>query len=682
MKLENGLYRLEIDERNGAIRRLLDKEAGLELIAEPRLAENFRLLVPVPQLEANYVLSGRQSPPAVERTPDGVVLRWRGPLSAEHGPLDLDVTVHVELADRTVRSRIVVENRTEFKLAEVWHGGLGGIMGLGDRKRTRVLLPDWGAEAGANLFQDFPESLTVSSLGAMRFPEFYLSYPHRLAMPWADMYNPELGRGVYYACHDVVPRRNTIRFEMHPGLARNRLSGNWPTDEEMAAMAERYPAGIVMHWVHMPYTPPGETFESPPVVLQCHSGDWHEAARIYRAWFLSNFRVRRPDESWLRQQQAVQAAMFLLPEGSVKITFKDIPRWAADAREHGVETVMICGWNVGGHDNQYPNYAPDPRLGTWDELKEAIAECHRMGVRVLFFANIQCVDRSTDWYRKELHRYRALQNAKSEMGIWGWGMGTLSARMGYTCPPTCQCEPAFAEYRRIIVEQMRKLAEIGADGIHFDKVWGGELDFHPALELPPDQAHAIGIIRCLEETLESCRNIRPDFCLGVESDWDRLLSYCDAWWLWYDMLDHVASMKYAFPEAIRYGYQLLIGPVRYSASMSDDQLRQISQYIAEVLRIRGELKDTIFLGEFLDTLEVSVEAAENLKYNTHRNPNTGKRACVLVNLGQRPVQTTVSFQGNAGGRVSIHRPFKEVQRQTSPATVLVDGERFAVVVEQ
>src|SRR5712692_4193361 len=72
---------------------------------------------------------------------------------------------------------------------------------------------------------------------------------------------------------------------------------------------------------------------------------------------------------------------------------------------------------------------------------------------------------------------------------------------------------------------------------------------------------------------------------------------------WHDMLDHIPAMKYTFPEfmatfavvqpwdynnvnnAIRYGYQA---------------------YVAEVLRIRDELKETVFLGEFLDMLEVSV----------------------------------------------------------------------------
>ena len=65
--------------------------------------------------------------------------------------------------------------------------------------------------------------------------------------------------------------------------------------------------------------------------------------------------------------------------------------------------MLISGWNVGGHDGSYPYYDPDPRLGTWDELAEGIRACHKMGVKVFFFANIQPVRVDTDWYRSELN---------------------------------------------------------------------------------------------------------------------------------------------------------------------------------------------------------------------------------------------------------------------------------------
>jgi len=704
VSIENTFYRLEVNAQNGAICRIYDKIGNLELISEPALAENFRLLLPTPEMEANIILGTEQTLSRVDGTQDRLELHWDGPLVNPQGSFDLSVTMQAEFVDKAIVFHIQVQNHTAYKLAEVWHAGLGGLMGFGERQAMHTVMAKMRGPDTSNLFTNFPESMGVGGGGGLRFPEYYVSYPVEIGMPWFDMYNHDLQRGLYYACYDTTPRLFVLRWEMHPGLARNRIAGNWPSPAEIEAQHDEYPPGLVMHWVFFPYTPAGETFVSPPVVVQFHAGDWHEAAKIYRAWFVANFPIRSSEESWLRQAQAIQDAMFMLPEGNVMLTFKEMPEWARGAKEYGVNAVLVSGWNVGGHDNQYPNYTPEPKLGTWEELQQAIAECHQLGVKVFFFANIQPVDVSTEMYEEALSRYR-IMNSKGYSNVSGWGMGTLGARMGLTRPPIGGCDPGFPEYRRIIVEHMRKLAEIGADGVHYDKVIGhNAIDFNPALPFPPDEAWHRGAIACMEETLASCRAYVPDFCLGVESPWDRFLTYCDAWWLWHDMLDHLPVMKYTFPEfvatfavvqpwdynnannAIRYGYQLIMGPVRYSVSMADKQSQPISTYVAELLRIRAELKDTLYFGDFLDSLEVTVSGDDLLKYNVHRNPKTGKRACVVVNQGNMPLQAIVAFTSAAvdtkHSPLAIYRPFAEVEACDGPVTLTIPGERLAILVEQ
>lgn len=44
-------------------------------------------------------------------------------------------------------------------------------------------------------------------------------------MPWLDISNVDLGRGLYYGCHDLTPRVSTLRFEMHPQPAVGFVSG-------------------------------------------------------------------------------------------------------------------------------------------------------------------------------------------------------------------------------------------------------------------------------------------------------------------------------------------------------------------------------------------------------------------------------------------------------------------------
>jgi hypothetical protein len=701
MKIQNEFYQLTVN-RKGAVAGLYDKLGKLELISEPRLAESWRLLAPVPykdlQPQANYLLSTEQDAPRVSKTKTGLEVHWPGPLKNGQGAWNIAVTATIDLVGPEVQMQIRVDNRSDLTVSEVWFAGLGGLMGLGKRTQTETLIPDYNAAVTASLFRNFAESLGPGSCGGQRFPEYYVTYPN-MSMPWMCMYNPRLKRGVYYACLEEAARFKVFHAELHPTLARLREGTNWPNESEIDAHRKKFPPGLVLHWVHMPYLKPGKSFASATAVVRFHEGDWHNAAKIYRRWFTSRFPLPKPADGWYRRSQAVQDTVMMLPEGNIVKTYKDIPALARSAARHGVATIMVSGWWKGGHDNQYPHYTPDERLGTWEDLRVGIAAAHKLGVKVVFFANVDTVDISTQWYKEELHKYQAIRGNGTIVNV-GWGMGTLSARMGITAPPLSSCDASFPQYRQIIVSHLRRLAEVGADGVHFDKLAAWNLDFNPALTVGPDRAMYEGALACIQETLQECRKVVPHFAISVEASWDRLLPYAQAWWNWIDNPDHVSSLKYTFPEFLpnfaivachdynavnsnlRYGYQMLIGPIRWSESLDDPQMPELARYIKEALRIREELKDTIFLGEFLDNLEATVAPRPSLRWNTHRNPTTARRACVLVNHGAGPLSTIVRFEGNAKGPVAIYRPFQKVVHTHLPAKATIAPERFAVVVEE
>ncbi len=56
------------------------------------------------------------------------------------------------------------------------------------------------------------------------------------------------------------------------------------------------------------------------------------------------------------------------PEDVTVYRFKDLPRLAADAKKYGVTTFEIQGWDTGGIDRGYPQYRPNPGLGTPEEF--------------------------------------------------------------------------------------------------------------------------------------------------------------------------------------------------------------------------------------------------------------------------------------------------------------------------
>jgi len=704
MKAENELYRVELDRRNGVIRRVLDKAGGMDLIGEPRLAENFRLLLPLPGLHANYICGVEQDPPAIERTPEGLLLHWDGPLRNAHGKFNLDVTMRIEFVGGAIHFPIAVRNGTPHRLAEVWYPILGGFKGLGEgeaRLETQALVPHGFTQRTGQLLRDFQPA--GESLGCL-CPEQAFSYPGHMPMPWCSFYHGGLGRGFYFASHDPLPRARALRFTMAPGAATGRVGTSWPTAAERGEM----PAGITMNWAFFPYAKPGETFEGAPVVLQCHEGDWRRSAALYREWFTARFPLVDSRKHWLRRATEFMNTMFMLPEDNVNFTYADIPAWAKTAADFGLKSVQISGWQVGGHDRGYPHYEPEPRLGTWEELEAGVRACHQMGLRVYFFANVQPADITTEWYRKELHRYIIMDLWGNPVYYHGWGMGTLGARMGLTRVNSTDMNPAHPEVRDIIVRQITKLAQIGADGVHLDKLFAHPLDFNPRLEGGPDLAMHEGILRCVEELLEACRRINPEFCLSYENNWDRLMSYSDVCW-WGTGL---SVMKEVFPQwaattgitqpwafnlvnaAVLGGHFIMVGPAYYTRAMDYEPMQALCAYVAEVARIRGELHEVLSRGRIVAASAEPFARAEpvvnvtgpfaqapDARWTVFQDVDTGRRAAVLGNLGVEPLEARVEFEGRAGREALLYQPFEEVRRAAEPARLLIPSERIAVMVE-
>jgi len=689
MQIENDRYTVRIDPRNGVIVDVVDRAGGYSLIAEPRLAENFCLLLPLPENGANYILGKEQRLTRWEEIPNGILLRWDGPLAG----FDIDVAMWIEFVDEAIHFRLEVANRTQYKIGEVWYPILGGMMGLGDetkRRETKALAPRQYHQWTADPYITFGSETDLGT----PIPEHTFKYPQRMSMPWFEQYNPAVDRGLYFGCHDREARAKVLRLAMSPGIGRQRADGDWPTAEELNGL----PAGAIMNWAFFPYTPPGETFQGPPVVLQCHAGDWREGARLYREWFTREFPPVDSWGQWLRRATAYQNTMFLLPEGNVNVTFKEMPRWAQDALDCGINTVLVSGWHVGGHDRGYPSYEPDPRLGSWEELAAGIEACHRLGMRVFFFVNIMPVDMGTEWYRRELHKYTTVDPDGCLNAVYGWGMGTLGARIGVTRAALTTANPAHDGFRAIITGCMRKLAEIGADGIHIDKLLPPLLDFNPALAAGPDRAAWEGHLQCLDEIVAACRAVNPEFCLSVEGCWDRLLAYTDViWWA----PPEPSVMKYTFPQwvpcmgitepydfnvvnrSVLLGHHLLIGPAHYTASMAFPPMRALAKYLGEITRLRRELFGALSRGEYLGPEPMRVEGPESgLEWSVFRDPETGQRAGVLANFGNKPVEARAAFADSAGGEVLIYRPFQPVESSAQPVEIGIPGERVVLIVEK
>ena len=97
----------------------------------------------------------------------------------------------------------------------------------------------------------------------------------------------------------------------------------------------------------------------------------------------------------------------------------------------------------------------------------------------------------------ELNRYN-FENQKGQRG-WaaGWGMGTLASRMTHTTPLMTFADPSFPGCATAVA-YFKKLAEIGADGIHIDKFYPSPLNFNPRISSSPDRSPWEGTLNVVD----------------------------------------------------------------------------------------------------------------------------------------------------------------------------------------
>jgi hypothetical protein len=180
------------------------KTPDLEVIAEPRLGENFRLVIPTAGHEADYFYSRDQKVSHVEAMPDGVLCTYDS-LSNHQETLPISVAYRARVVDQQVLFSIEVKNPTDRRLAEVMYGVIGG-QGIGDRRDTESLIPGENTNDAPGLFTRFNGGGYGGDNLGIRYDSATFTYPGSRSMGWMDVYNPKADIGYYYANQDQETR--------------------------------------------------------------------------------------------------------------------------------------------------------------------------------------------------------------------------------------------------------------------------------------------------------------------------------------------------------------------------------------------------------------------------------------------------------------------------------------------
>ena len=358
MEIElNGLS-FTLDNVTGGIVQLAHLKTATCFLKEKEAPRWLDLALPRPEYPP-YRLSSAGAKASITQTEDKATICWE---SLAPNAKDLkakvraEVTLSSRLDGRSVSVQARVENQSNYEVLQVIFPDLMGLQPTAGEADTRVVL----GEGIVRPFRDLKsaEDTTPFFVGAREARFIYNALGTPFNMKWFDYGGLEAGLSVY--------------------------SEDWTFDAQslICRLPEVEPPRLRLSWEHLPEIAPGCTWESPVFVLTPHAGDWQDGIAAYRQ-FARSHPLRDPSVH-IRAGLGFRTVWLLMHfDRGPFFRFRDMPDLAREAKEHGLEEMVLWFWC---EHFQVPTSIPKA-LGTQEELKQALDACRDLGVNVSFFVS-------------------------------------------------------------------------------------------------------------------------------------------------------------------------------------------------------------------------------------------------------------------------------------------------------
>ncbi|HEX7362393.1 MAG TPA: DUF6259 domain-containing protein [Bryobacteraceae bacterium] len=634
--LENSHFRVTFDSATGALTGLERKASGWKIHRRPELGASFRMLAPLPTRRDNFILGHRQHAVRVEKTGNRVHLEWNNLLSEHGGVLPIRFMATVTLDGDALKFESSLENNSSLVVETAEYPCLG------DFSAPAPDAPLWRREMWYGNLQSqeiYPHFKNNEGYWGVDFPVKTGNSNRSLfsLIQSAD-------QGLYVQLNDHVARYLVqYMYEQKPGVLES-IHNEVPREETTSGKTVH----LEFRTTHFPFLAQKSSIDLTPIVLRTYSGDWQSGLDLYKQWRETWFRqIHVPN--WAKDVHSWQQLQINDPEDSLCIRYSDLVKYGEECARNGVRAIQLVGWNRGGQDRGNPTQDIDPRLGTWQELHNAIARIQALGVKIVLFGKFNWADVTTSWYRRELYKFddKDPYGEPYEHGGYAYLTPTQLAginkrRFAVMC---FQC----AAYRDIAAKEFEKVAALQPAGFLYDEV----CHHGPALYcFAADHGHPvpafiyrgdIPMAKALDEVVKGS----PDFLFSGEGPEDILLQYYP---LSYFRINdgHPPVCRYIDSQAplmvavtgfddremlnriLMYRYIISYEPYNFKGHLSDFPLTL--EYGKKIDALRSRYKDRLWDAAYRDKLGARVTAGGQPHdlYSVFRNAN-GKRAVVVVN---------------------------------------------------
>jgi len=443
------------------------------------------------------------------------------------------------------------------------------------------------------------------------------------------------------------------------------------------------------------YTYPGTTTALSPVVVKPYKGSWEYGVDIYKAWRTTWYKPPfRAD--WIKQVNSWQQLQINSAETNVVFRFKDLVSYAKEAKNYGVNAIQLTGWTMGGQDRSYPIHDVDPHLGTKDELKKAIAECHAMGVKIILFTKFIWVEYTSPAYDK-FKKYIAWEEDGTPRVRGGYSYDTYTQLFRFNNRPLCVLCLADDSCRLLIHDEFKKCLDLGAAGMVFD-----ENQNHGSMFLcfNPNHNHKVpafihqGANKMDKEFYDMTQKYSPGFLMAGEGPYDEEALYY-ATYTRAD-LNHDAGQRYIDPDlpiactVIDHGDFNKVNMClkdRYSISYEPSSMHghlgdfpRMMAYGAKVDSLRSRYSDYLWTAEYRSTVGATVDG-KNLLYSVFKRKSDGKRAIVIMNCSLTESSVANLTLNDSSNALTMVSPENQDERPF-PNNVQISPQGAIIVLEK
>jgi len=450
----------------------------------------------------------------------------------------------------------------------------------------------------------WPESLGRCYTDPGEMGKLSLDYPSgRGTMQWFSINSPS--QGLYIGCHDV--ERTKKQFDLSFANATNSFFSS----------------------ISFPVY--SNQYSVPEVQVAAYTGLWHQAAKRYRNWYLTHFKLPVLPE-WVKQDAGWLLAVLKQQNGYVMWRYEDIDKLCDIADRFGFKTLGLFGWAHGGHDRLFPTWVADDLLGGQPALKAAIERAQRRGFKIILYANATMMDATSEYYKYSGNQTMSVR--EDQMAY------TSSIRKYNSATPVIFVESSYSSsyWRKTMMNLAVQARELGANGILYDQagVKGALMNFSKIQDhkLPQESGTKFRVMM-LNQIRTAMKKIDSDFIIMTEATHDGVLDNIDYHHGWGigTAIEPIGfgSAKYSFPALYRYTFPELVETQRNANPM----ITRAEANFAAVYGLRHEIESRY--EEDVDYLtKGKMPSAESYSEVTYYPP-------VPAKIREAPVETATKY---------------------------------------